>query len=129
MSPDGGAWMQFHQSKPGEAHWWAGARNEHGRIWDANFTASTPMHLVQAFTTALADPQQVMRPRGHVPPSTRIRTTSASVRPDELSAWQQARITAARAATWARNSWATTRPRRQTPTAGPYTAAAGRARR
>ncbi|WP_031046003.1 DUF317 domain-containing protein [Streptomyces sp. NRRL F-5650] len=129
MSPDGGAWVQFHQSQPGEAVWWAGARNEHGRIWDATFTASTPMHLIESFSAALADPQQVMRPRGHVPPSTRIRTTSVSVRPDELSAWQQARVRAARAATWARNSWATTRPRRQTPAAGPFAQAGSRARR
>ncbi|MFK4222241.1 DUF317 domain-containing protein [Streptomyces sp. NPDC019890] len=124
-SPDKGAFMQFHQSEPGEAHWWAGARTEHGRTWDAIFTPTTPMHLVQAFTTALADPQPVMRPRGHVPPSDRIRTTSVSVLPAELSAWQQARITAARAATWARNSWASTRPRKYGPTASPYATAGG----
>ncbi|KPC62667.1 DUF317 domain-containing protein [Streptomyces chattanoogensis] len=128
MSPDGGAWLQFRQDQPGQAHWWAGARTEHGRTWDANFTSTTPMHLVAAFSTALADPQPVMRPRGHVPPSNRIRTTSVSVQPDQLSAWQQTRITAARAATWARNSWATTRPRR-TPAAGPYAASGARSRR
>ncbi|AJC55078.1 DUF317 domain-containing protein [Streptomyces sp. 769] len=128
VSPDKGAWVQYHQTGPGEAHWWAGARTEHGRAWDAVFTSTTPMHLIQAFSTALADPQPVMRPRGHVPPSNRIRTTSVSVRPDQLSAWQQTRITAARAATWARASWATTRPHR-TPAAGPHAAAGARTRR
>ncbi|KUF16853.1 DUF317 domain-containing protein [Streptomyces silvensis] len=128
MSPQGGAWLQFHQSTPGQALWWAGARTEHGPSWTATFTTSTPVHLVAAFSAALADPQPVMRPRGHVPPSQRIRTQSVSVRPDQLSAWQQTRITAARAASWARNSWATTRPRR-TPAAGAHAAAGGRAHR
>ncbi|MEU8784823.1 DUF317 domain-containing protein [Streptomyces sp. NPDC048637] len=117
-SPDGGAFVRFHQSAPGQAHWWAGARNEHGRVWEATLTPNTPMHLVQAFSTALADPQPVMRPLGNVPPSQRIRTTSVSVLPSQLSAWQQARITAARAATWARNSWATNGHRHHT--TGPY---------
>ncbi|WP_416986992.1 DUF317 domain-containing protein [Streptomyces sp. T028] len=126
-SPDGDAFVQFHSDGAGKAHWFAGAGTEHGRSWDATFTPTTPMHLIQAFATALADPRPVMRPRGHVPPSTRIRTTSVSVLPSELGAWQQARITAARAATWARNSWTTARPRR-TPAPGPYSAA-GTARR
>ncbi|MFC9228420.1 DUF317 domain-containing protein [Streptomyces decoyicus] len=124
-SPDGNAFVRFHQSAPGQAHWWAGARNEHGRVWEATFTPNAPMHLVQAFSTALADPQPLMRPLGHVPPSQRIRTTSVSVLPSQLSAWQQARITAARAATWARSSWATTRSRHHA--TGPY-ATAGRVR-
>ncbi|CAL9583243.1 hypothetical protein SUDANB106_05089 [Streptomyces sp. enrichment culture] len=111
MSPDGNAFVQFHQAGPGEAFWWVGARTEHGRNWDAHFTPGTPMHLLQSFSAALADPRPVMRPRGHVPPSDRIRTTSVSVLPSQLGAWQQARITAARAAAWARNSWASSRPR------------------
>ncbi|MGW8970578.1 hypothetical protein [Streptomyces platensis] len=45
--------------------------------------------------------------------------------PSQLSAWQQTRITAARAAAWARNSWATAQPRNRT--ARPH-AAAGSAR-
>jgi len=45
--------------------------------------------------------------------------------PSQLSAWQQTRITAARAATWARNSWAATHPRNRT--ARPH-AATGSAR-
>lgn len=124
-SADTGAWVQFNGSGLGQAHWRAGARSEHGRTWDAAFTLTTPMHLIQAFTTALADPQPVMRPRGHLPPSNRIRTTSVSVLPSQLRAWQQARITAARAATWTRNSQATTRPRTNTRTAGPYATAGG----
>ncbi|WP_338676815.1 DUF317 domain-containing protein [Streptomyces sp. SCSIO 30461] len=120
MSPDGNCFVRFHQSGPAQAHWWAGARDEHGRTWDATFTSTTPMHLVQAFTTALADPLPVMRPRGNVPPTRQVRTTSVSVRPSELAAWQQARITAARAATWARNSTRRTRPRT---TARPHTTA------
>ncbi|MEV3950095.1 DUF317 domain-containing protein [Streptomyces halstedii] len=126
-SPDGDAFVRFHQSAPGQAHWWAGARNEHGRVWEAVFTPTTPMHLVQAFSTALADPQPVMRPLGHVPPSQRIRTTSVSVLPSQLSAWQQARITAARAATWASNAFATNKARPQGSGARPY-AKAGRTR-
>ncbi|OKI09424.1 hypothetical protein A6A06_01585 [Streptomyces sp. CB02923] len=110
-SPDGTAFVRFHQNGPGQAHWWAGARNEHGRVWQAVFTPTTPMHLVQAFSTALSDPQPVMRQLGHVPPSQQIRTTSVSVLPSQLSAWQQARITAARAATWARNTARSPRPR------------------
>ncbi|MET9294378.1 DUF317 domain-containing protein [Streptomyces sp. NPDC003077] len=121
-SPDGDAFVRFHQSGPGQAHWFAGARTEHGRTWDAMFTATTPMHLLQAFTTALADPQPVMRPRGHVPLSDRVRTTSVSVLPHELSAWQQARLTSARAATWARASGASAR-RAAFP--GPYAPAGG----
>ncbi|WP_407549058.1 DUF317 domain-containing protein [Streptomyces sp. Pv4-95] len=109
-SPDSSSWMQFHQTAPGEAYWWAGARTEHGTTWQAHFAPTTPMHLVQAFTTALADPQPVMRPLGNVPPSRRIRTTSVSVLPSQLSAWQQTRITAARAATWARNTARSARP-------------------
>ncbi|MCX5126818.1 DUF317 domain-containing protein [Streptomyces sp. NBC_00347] len=116
-SPDGDAWIQFHQNEPGKAHWWAGARTEHGRAWDAVFSQTTPMHLVQEFATALADPQPVMRPRGHVPATDRIRTTSVSVLPSHLAAWKQARVTAARSATWARNAWAARQPRKAAPRA------------
>ncbi|WP_330324671.1 DUF317 domain-containing protein [Streptomyces pseudovenezuelae] len=126
-SPDGDAFVRFHQADPGQAHWWAGARNEHGRVWEAMFTPTTPMHLVQAFSTALADPQPVMRPLGRVPPSQRIRTTSVSVLPSQLGAWQQARIAAARAATWACNSFATSRAP-TSPGAHSYTTADGRRR-
>lgn len=81
------------------------------------------MHLIEAFSAALADPQPVMRPRGNIPPSRWIRTTSVSVRPSEIGAWQQARIAAARAATWARNSWASSSPRARTPLPHAYAAA------
>ncbi|MEN8655293.1 DUF317 domain-containing protein [Streptomyces sp. 21So2-11] len=123
-SPARDAFVQFHQSGPGEAHWWAGARTEHGQTWDARFTPTTPLHLLQGFSTALADPQPAMRPLGHVPPSNRIRTTSVSVLPSELGAWQQARINAARAAAWARNTAQSGWPRT---TARPH-AHAGRTR-
>ncbi|MFI9210212.1 DUF317 domain-containing protein [Streptomyces sp. NPDC053253] len=133
VGPDRNTWLQFHQTGPGQAHWWAGARTEHGRTWDAVFSATTPMDLVEKFSAALADPQPVMRPRGHIPASKWIRTTSVSVRPSELGAWQQARITAARAATWARHSWASARPRTRPPAAAARTHAtaggAARARR
>jgi hypothetical protein len=119
-SPDGSAWMQYRQSPDGEALWWTGARDEQGNGWSAQFTPNTPMHLVQAFSAELASPEPVMRPRGRVPMSDRIRTRSVSVRPSQLSAWQQARITAARAATWAQSSVRSTRPRT---TARPYTPA------
>ncbi|MEU6144156.1 DUF317 domain-containing protein [Streptomyces sp. NPDC047081] len=126
-SPDGDAFVRFHQSDPGQTHWWVGARNEHGRVWEATFTPTTPMHLVQAFSTALADPEPVLRPLGHIPPSQRIRTTSVSVLPSQLGAWQQARITAARAATWTRNSFATQRSRTP-PGTRPYAGQSGRVR-
>lgn len=114
-SPDGSAFVQYHQTGPGQALWWAGAGTEHGPSWNATFTPSTPMHLIQSFTAALADPLPVMRPRGHVPTGKRIRTQSVSVLPSELGAWQQARINAGRTAAWARNTWATTRPHQNAP--------------
>ncbi|MFK0121166.1 DUF317 domain-containing protein [Streptomyces sp. NPDC090994] len=101
-SPDGAAWLHFRQGQTGDAVWWSGARDQQGNGWSAQFTATIPLHLVAAFATALASPEPVMRPRGRVPHSTRIRTTSVSVLPWQLRAWQQARVTAARAATWAR---------------------------
>ncbi|MEU9246963.1 DUF317 domain-containing protein [Streptomyces sp. NPDC048385] len=110
QSPDGTAWMQFREDHSGHAMWWSAADDQQGNGWNATFTASTPMHLVQAFSAALASPEPVMRPRGRVPHSTKIRTTSVSVLPSQLSAWQQARVQAARAATWARN-WTANRPR------------------
>lgn len=128
VSPDRNSWLQYHQNEPGQAHWWAGARTEHGRTWDAVFTPTTPMHLIQGFSAALSDPTPLLRPRGSVPGTKWIRTTSVSVLPSELGSWQQARITAARAATWARNSWNATRPRRHTPT-GYTPAGAGKSRR
>ncbi|GAA1160113.1 DUF317 domain-containing protein [Streptomyces hebeiensis] len=126
-SPDGTARLQFHQSGPGDAHWWASARNEHSRTWDALFTATTPMHLVQAFAGALADPHPVMRPHGDLPPSTQIRTTTVQVLPSQLSAWQQARVNAARTATWTHRPWATARPG-VTPAARPSASRAGTSR-
>ncbi|MFE1199586.1 DUF317 domain-containing protein [Streptomyces olivaceoviridis] len=126
-SPDGTAWMHFRQDGGGNALWWSGARDEGGNGWTAQFAPSTPMHLVQAFSTALASPEPVMRPRGRVPHSAKIRTTSVSVLPSQLGTWQQARIAAARAATWARNSVRSPRPRTTSrPQAG---ASAFRARR
>ncbi|MFF5090359.1 DUF317 domain-containing protein [Streptomyces niveus] len=122
-SPDGTAFLQFHQSGPGQAMWWARAATEYGTAWHATFTPTTPMHLITAFNTALAHPDPVMRPRGHVPPSRHIRTRSVSVLPSQLSAWQQTRLTAARAATWARNT--TTRRRPGTTPAGPRQTAGG----
>ncbi|MFF0740608.1 DUF317 domain-containing protein [Streptomyces sp. NPDC004111] len=102
-SPDNTAWLQFRQDPDGHAIWCASAGDQHGTGWKATFTPSTPMHLVEAFSTALASPDPVLRPRGHVPASPQIRTTSVSVRPSQLSAWQQARTAAARATLWARN--------------------------
>ncbi|MGV9790843.1 DUF317 domain-containing protein [Streptomyces sp. NPDC003435] len=103
-SPDGTAWMQYRQDPEGTALWWTGAKDTQGTGWTANFTANTPLHLVQAISTELANPEPVLRPRGRVPLSAQIRTWSVSVTPAQLSAWQHARITAARAATWARTS-------------------------
>ncbi|MGW8697629.1 DUF317 domain-containing protein [Streptomyces eurythermus] len=109
-SPDQTAWLHFRQDGEGNAMWWSGARDEQGNGWSAQFSASTPLHLVQAFSTALASPEPVMRPRGRVPHSSKIQTTSVSVLPSQLGAWQQARIAATRAAAWARNSARGARP-------------------
>ncbi|AZS87188.1 DUF317 domain-containing protein [Streptomyces griseoviridis] len=117
-SPDGTAWMQYHQDVDGSAMWWSGAQDKQGNGWTANFTPSTPMHLVQAFSAELARPDPVMRPRGRVPHSAQIRTWSVSVKPSQLNAWQQNRITTARADAWARNSARSGRPGT---TARPYT--------
>ncbi|MEU9059154.1 DUF317 domain-containing protein [Streptomyces sp. NPDC048430] len=121
-SPDGTAWMQYHHSPDGSAMWWTGAKDQQGNGWTATFTPNTPMHLVQAFSAELAGPDPVMRPRGRVPMSAQIRTWSVSVKPSQLSAWQQARVTAARAATWARNSAQSPRPHTNT---RPYAPAGG----
>ncbi|WP_329376993.1 DUF317 domain-containing protein [Streptomyces sp. NBC_01351] len=112
ISPDRNAVVQYVKAggDGSQDHWWVGARNEYGPVWNVQTTASTPLHLMQSLTTALADPEPVMRPRGHVPTSNRIRTTSVSVRPDQLGAWQQARLSSARAATWGRN-WVSSRAR------------------
>ncbi|MCX5395643.1 DUF317 domain-containing protein [Streptomyces sp. NBC_00102] len=109
-SPDTTTWMQYRYSHEGEAMWRAGVQTQQSDGWAASFTPNTPIHLVQAFSTELASPDPVMRPRGSVPVSPQIRTWSVSVTPSELGAWQQARITAARAATWARNSPRTALP-------------------
>ncbi|KUM99914.1 hypothetical protein AQI95_35960 [Streptomyces yokosukanensis] len=126
-SPDGSAWLHFRQDGSGNAVWWSGAKDQQGSAWTAQFTSTTPMHLVQAFSAALASPEPVMRPRGRLPHSAKIRATSVSVLPSELRAWQQARITAARAATWARNSVRRPRPRTTVPPHAP--AGGARARR
>ncbi len=129
ISPDKNAWMQWRQNGPGDAYWWAGAQTEHGATWDAAFSSSTPMHLIQAFTTQLASPEPVMRPLGHVPPTSRIRAQSLSVLPADLSAWQQRRLNAARAATaWARGAWGVATEGRNRSRSNPQTTAGTRSR-
>ncbi|MEU8543210.1 DUF317 domain-containing protein [Streptomyces sp. NPDC048717] len=112
VSPRRDAFVQYVATGP-DQHWWMGARNEHGAVWNLQASPTTPLHLMQGLTEALADPLPVMRPRGHVPPSNRIRTTSVSVRPDELRAWQQTRVTSARA-TWG-SAWTAARARAGAP--------------
>lgn len=114
VSPRRDAFVQYVST--GAQHWWIGARNEHGPVWNLQATSTTPLYLLQGLTEALADPEPVMRPRGHVPPSARIRSTSVSVLPDQLRSWQQARLTAARAAVWGRD-WIASRAR--TPASAP----------
>ncbi|MFK0099075.1 DUF317 domain-containing protein [Streptomyces sp. NPDC091040] len=121
-SPDGAAWVQYRQEADGTAMWWTGANDTQGNSWTGAFTPTTPLHVVQAFTAQLASPEPVMRPRGRVPHSSKIRTWSVSVTPSQLGAWQQARINAARAATWARNSARSARPSTSAP---PYAHAGG----
>ncbi|GAA2530363.1 MULTISPECIES: DUF317 domain-containing protein [Streptomyces] len=105
-----------------------GAASGHQKQWWAVLGRQTPVEIVAGLTDALTRPRSahapepVMRPLGRVPQSAQIRTTSVSVLPSQLSAWQQARITAARAATWARNAARSSRPRT---TARPHTNAGG----
>ncbi|MDT0382558.1 DUF317 domain-containing protein [Streptomyces sp. DSM 42041] len=102
VSPDGTAGLAYQPIIAGHARWAVRAGDDKSTAWLAYFSATTPMHLVQAFSAALADPAPVMRPRGRVPHSAKIRTTSVSVLPSQLRGWQQARLHAAHAATWAR---------------------------
>ncbi|GAA3196547.1 MULTISPECIES: DUF317 domain-containing protein [Streptomyces] len=115
ISPDGAAFLQWHQAGPGQAVWRLGAGVETVLSWSATATSTTPMHLMEALTTAMAAPEPVMRPRGHVPPTSRIRAHSRSVLPSQLRGWQQNRLNAARAATWARGGWTSARPRGKVP--------------
>ncbi|MEU3553369.1 DUF317 domain-containing protein [Streptomyces fragilis] len=102
-SPDGTAWLQYHQGRLGSL-WWAAARSKEGIGWTATFTPSTPMHLIQAFAAGLSDPRPVMRARGFVPPIAALETTSVSVLPSEVRSWHEARLRSARTAAWARSS-------------------------
>ncbi|WP_367132268.1 MULTISPECIES: DUF317 domain-containing protein [Streptomyces] len=126
-SPDGTAAVRFHQEEPGAAIWWATAHTEHGKQWEAVFSQHTPMHLVAAFTTALADPEPLLRPRNHIPTTQKIHTISVSALPSQIAARLRERITSARTTTWARTTTAA-RCSKVTPTASPYLAATKAAR-
>ncbi|MFB7481869.1 DUF317 domain-containing protein [Streptomyces anulatus] len=65
VAPDGNVFVQ----RLGEEHdpgaWFVTATLGPSRpVWQARFDRHTPVHLVSAFTTALADPQPVLRTNG-----------------------------------------------------------------
>lgn len=93
------AQVQFRHVAGDEAAWWVGTRN-----WTASFTTTTPLHLIQRFATALADPEPVLRPLGHAPHGDPIVASPVSVLPSQLRAWRHHRVAEARAATWGRNT-------------------------
>ncbi|MEI5710435.1 hypothetical protein WB401_46120, partial [Streptomyces brasiliscabiei] len=43
VHPDNNSWRRYCQNERGQAVWWAGARTEHGQVWDAVFTPTTPL--------------------------------------------------------------------------------------
>ncbi|MFI7337144.1 DUF317 domain-containing protein [Streptomyces sp. NPDC050085] len=107
-SPDGTAAVQYRQTVNqdgrAEAMWWAAARTEHGRLWDATFSQHTPMQLIAAFTTTLADPRPLLRERGAHPATKFAAAASVHMRPSQAMAHLAARLHQARQDTWARHA-------------------------
>ncbi|MCZ0997551.1 DUF317 domain-containing protein [Streptomyces mirabilis] len=108
-SRDGSAWLHFRQDAQGNALWWSGAGDPRQRL-ERPVRPHHPDAPRRCLLRRARQPGAGDAPPRTRPHTTKIRTTSVSVLPSQLSAWQQARITAARAATWAR-SWNANRPR------------------
>ncbi|WP_225847287.1 DUF317 domain-containing protein [Streptomyces sp. HPF1205] len=116
--PDGSALLQYRRE--GEhAIWWASAHTPGTNdgptvpLWNAGFSEHTPLHALETFAAALADPQPILRPPGRIPFVTirHAAITPYPVLPSQLNAARRARTAAARAATWARSARAFARPR------------------
>jgi hypothetical protein len=108
--PDGTSSLQFRREGD-TAMWWATAQapgpgGHDVPLWNAGFSEHTPLHAIEGFAAALADPQPVLRPPGRIPFATapHAAITAYPVLPSQLAAWRQARATAGRAAAWARSA-------------------------
>ncbi|WP_433892565.1 DUF317 domain-containing protein [Streptomyces sp. CA-111067] len=118
--PDGTATL--HYRRDGDTPiWWATAQTPAAGghsvpLWTAGFSEHTPLHAVEGFAAALADPQPVLRPPGRIPfaSAPHAAATAYAVLPSQLAAWRQARTAAGRAAAWARSTRATSRLRPRT---------------
>jgi hypothetical protein len=111
--PNGTALLQY-RNDGDISLWWAtahtpGTAEPHAPLlplWHAAFSEHTPLHAVEAFAAALADPRPVLRPPGHVPFGSAAHTTATDypVLPSQLAAIRSARAAAGRAAAWARSA-------------------------
>jgi hypothetical protein len=117
--PDGTAFLQYRREDR-QAVWWAAAHTPglRGRtvpLWTATFSEHTPMHALESFAAALADPEPVLRPPGHIPfaSAPHAAITPYPMLPSQLEAMRRHRATAARAAAWSRATsvFARIRPR------------------
>ncbi|MFC4034602.1 DUF317 domain-containing protein [Streptomyces polygonati] len=103
--PDSTATLQYRR-EGGTAMWSPGTDGHSIPLWRAGFSEHTPLHAVEAFAAALADPQPVLRPPGRIPfaAAPHAATTAYPVLPSQLAAWRQTRTAAGRAAAWARSA-------------------------
>lgn len=108
--PDGTASLQYRRDGD-TAMWWATAQapgigGHSVPLWSASFSEHTPLHAVEGFAAALADPQPVLRPPGQIPfaSAPHAAITTYPVLPSQLAAWRQSRTAAGHAAAWARSA-------------------------
>ncbi|WP_075017955.1 DUF317 domain-containing protein [Actinacidiphila rubida] len=108
--PEGTASLQYRREGD-TAIWMAsahtpGTRGRSVPLRTAGFSEHTPLHAVEGFAAALADPQPVLRPPGRIPfaSAPHVATTAYAVLPCQLAAWHQTRTAAGRAAAWARSA-------------------------
>lgn len=116
--PDGTALLQY-RHEGDHAMWWASAHTPgaggHGvPLWNAAFSEHTPLHALEGFAAALADPQPVLRPPGRIPfaSAPHAAITAYSVLPAQLAAVRRSRAATGRAAAWARAARTFARSRR-----------------
>ncbi|MFJ9033614.1 DUF317 domain-containing protein [Streptomyces sp. NPDC102274] len=129
-SPDGTAMLQFCQEE-GQASWWACANattatGTSTRVWSAAFSDNAPLHAVEGFAAALADPRPLLRPPGQIPfaAARQVTATPYMVLPSQLGSWQRDRLAAART-TRAKSGWAVNRARTSGHTPPAYAAPGG----
>lgn len=119
--PDGTANLQYRREGD-TAIWWATAQTpgpggHDVPLWNATFSEHTPLHAIEGFAAALADPQPILRPPGRIPFATaqHAAITTYPVLPSQLATWHQSRTAAGRAAAWARSARTFTTRRRPRP--------------